>query len=90
MYASYCSVHSEQFTTPYRLSERIGSILRFTDDYLRDLAKDCRSSDRLLTYRTDTAYAEHHPDPVYTASWHRRLCARLLHQNPQPRIDFQF
>lgn len=74
--------------TPYHLPHTLDAILRFTDDYLVALAKNYRPGETVLTYRTDAAYAAHHPNPVYTASWHRQLCARLLHENPRLRIEF--
>jgi transcriptional regulator with XRE-family HTH domain len=74
--------------TPYHLPDAMDAIFRFTDEYLKTLADAYRAGETVLTYRTDAAYCDHHPNPMYTASWHRQICARLLHDNPRLRIEF--
>lgn len=74
--------------TPYHLPERIATIVTFTENYLQALVAEHSSAGVVMTYRTDAGYTKHHPNPVYTASWHRRVCGRLLERNPALTIDF--
>ncbi len=74
--------------TPYDLPDTMATILRFTDEYIDAMATGLNANDTVLTYRTDTAYRTDNPDAVYTASWHRRVCARLLQDRPGLRVDF--
>lgn len=74
--------------TPYHLPERIAAIVTFTENYLEELVAEHVGPGVAITYRTDAGYTEHHPNPVYTASWHRRVCARLLERNAALVIEF--
>lgn len=74
--------------TPYHLPERIAAIVTFTENYLKELVAEHVGPGVVITYRTDAGYAKHHPNPVYTASWHRRVCGRLLERNAALVIEF--
>lgn len=74
--------------TPYHLPERVSEIAQFTDQYLRRLRSEFSGDGVVVTYRTDEAYQNHHPEPVYTASWHRRVCGRLLQDHPELTVEF--
>ncbi|QFS94585.1 hypothetical protein FIV07_27820 (plasmid) [Mycobacterium sp. THAF192] len=74
--------------TPYHLPARVGEIAAFTDQYLQRLRSQFADKTSIVTYRTDAAYQELHPDPVYTASWHRRVCGRLLQGHPELTVEF--
>lgn len=74
--------------TPIHLEQRLRTITSNTEQHLDAYTDIYKPGDTVLTYRTDADYQRHDPTGLYTASWHRQLCGRLLDAVPNLTIEF--
>ncbi|GHJ34288.1 hypothetical protein TPA0910_87210 [Streptomyces hygroscopicus subsp. sporocinereus] len=74
---------------PGRIRPKIAELKAATDAAVAEMVESCQDEDEpvLITYRDDEEYQAAHRGGQWTASWHRRVCARAAEQTGA-RIDY--
>lgn len=74
---------------PGRIRPEIAELKAAADKAVAEIVESCQSEEEpvLITYRDDDEYQAAHRGGRWTASWHRRVCARVA-ERTGARIDY--